>query len=83
MDEWSMMDDDESGETFFGAITSKDQSLFIKFLQLFDEQGTPRKKKKRSDEEDIGSYYNVGVYRVLPYPPNTKDAKDFFVQRTS
>jgi len=33
-------------------------------------------------EEEEEESYNVSVYRVLPYPPNTKDAKDFFVQRT-
>jgi hypothetical protein len=32
---------------------------------------------------DIGlvvkQHYNVDVYRVLPYPPGTKDVKDFFI----
>lgn len=26
--------------------------------------------------------YNVGMYQVGPYPPNTKNLKDFFIQRT-
>lgn len=26
--------------------------------------------------------YNVHVYKVLPYPPNTKDVDDFFVRRS-
>jgi hypothetical protein len=25
--------------------------------------------------------YNIAVYRVLPYPPYTKDVKDFFIDR--
>jgi hypothetical protein len=25
--------------------------------------------------------YNVAVYRILPYPPFTKDMKDFFIQK--
>jgi len=34
------------------------------------------------DEEYTEEDYNVSVYQVLPYPPNTKDVKDFFIQRT-
>jgi hypothetical protein len=26
--------------------------------------------------------YNVFLYRVLPYPPHTKEEKDFFIQRS-
>lgn len=33
------------------------------------------------EEEDEESY-NVSVYKVLPYPPNTKDVNESFVQRT-
>jgi hypothetical protein len=39
------------------------------------------KSLDEEDEEKDEESYNIGVYRVLPYPPNTKDAKDFFVQR--
>lgn len=39
-----------------------------------------------NDQEDTEGYsevdYNVCVYHILPYPPNTKDPKDFFIQRT-
>ncbi len=33
-------------------------------------------------EEEEEACYNVAVYAILPYPPNTKDPKDFFIQRT-
>jgi hypothetical protein len=26
--------------------------------------------------------YNVFLYRVLPYPPHTKEVNDFFIQRS-
>jgi hypothetical protein len=39
-----------------------------------------------NDQEDTEEYsetdYNVCVYQILPYPPNTKDPKEFFIQRT-
>ena len=38
-------------------------------------------KKSKEEEEEIQEYYNVSVYRVLPYPLNTKDEKDFFIQK--
>lgn len=34
------------------------------------------------EEEEEEACYNIGVYTILPYPPNTKDPKDFFIQRT-
>ncbi len=34
------------------------------------------------EEEEEQACYNVAVYTILPYPPNTKDPKDFFIQRT-
>jgi hypothetical protein len=34
------------------------------------------------EEEEMKQYYNVAVYKVLPYPPQTKDVKDFFMQKT-
>jgi endo-beta-N-acetylglucosaminidase D len=33
-------------------------------------------KKIIDREEQIKQHYNVYVYRVMPYPPNTKDKKD-------
>jgi hypothetical protein len=33
-------------------------------------------------EEDAAEDYNVSVYKILPYPPNTKNVKDSFIQRT-
>jgi len=33
-------------------------------------------KRIRDREEQIKQHYNVYVYRVMPYPPNTKDKKD-------
>ncbi len=32
--------------------------------------------------EQIEEYYNITIYQVHSYPPNTKEAKDFFIQRT-
>ncbi len=53
---------------------------------LFD---TPRLRLRKSifdflneSEEDTAESYNVAVYKVLPYPPNTKHVKDFFIERT-
>jgi hypothetical protein len=43
-------------------------------------------KSLLDEEEDTEEYseqdYNVCVYQILPYPPNTKEPKDFFIQRT-
>ncbi len=33
-------------------------------------------------EAEEKEQYNVCMYQVRPYPPNTKDPKDFFIQRT-
>jgi hypothetical protein len=83
MDDWLTNDEQELWETFFEDSQLEEDTLLANFLKLFGKQITWRRKKKSIDEEEeIGSYYNVCVYRVLPYPPNTKDTKDFFVQRT-
>ena len=34
------------------------------------------------EEEEMKQYYNVAVYKVLPYPSHTKDVKEFFMQKT-
>jgi hypothetical protein len=39
-------------------------------------------KNLAEEEEDTDENYNVCVYQILPYPPNTKDVKDSFIQRT-
>ncbi len=40
----------------------------------------------QKDDEETEEYseedYNVCVYQILPYPPHTKDHKEFFIQRT-
>jgi hypothetical protein len=41
-----------------------------------------RIKNLDEEEEDTDENYNVSVYQILPYPPNTKDVKDSFIQRT-
>jgi len=57
-------------------------SSVLRTLELLDDRISSEKRKKRKEEEEeMEQYYNVSVYRVLPYPPHTKDEKDFFVQR--
>ncbi len=56
-------------EPFYKSLFKTMKLLYGK--SLFDE-----------DEEEEEEDYNVSVYQVLPYPPNTKDPKDFFIQRT-
>lgn len=34
------------------------------------------------EEEEQQDDYNVGVYKILPYPPHTKDPNEFFIERT-
>jgi hypothetical protein len=54
----------------------------FKMMEHFDGLIKIMMRKKITDEEEeIEEQYNVGVYRELPYPPNTKDKKDFFVQK--
>jgi hypothetical protein len=78
-----LMDEEEEWVSFFDEHESDDDSLFTNFIRLFDEHASLwKKKKKKMDDDEIESYYNVSVYQVLPYPPNTKDSKDFFIQKT-
>ncbi|MCX6664038.1 MAG: hypothetical protein NTZ75_07305 [Euryarchaeota archaeon] len=81
MEDWLLMSEEDVWEHFFYENESEDDSLLANFMRLFREQSKWRKKKSIDEEEEIKSYYNVSVYRVLPYPPHTKDEKDFFVQR--
>jgi len=71
MKDWLLMSEEEVWERFFYENESEDDSLLANFMRLFREQPKWRKKKKKSidEEEEIKSYYNVSVYRVLPYPP--------------
>lgn len=75
-------EEEECFVTFFDCDVPKDESFFPYFVRLFGEQGKWRKKKKKSDEELEESYYGIGVYKILPYPPNTKDPRDFFIRKT-
>jgi preprotein translocase subunit SecA len=47
-------------------------------IQMISRMTTKIIKKEEEEE----ACYNVAVYAILPYPPNTKDPKDFFIQRT-
>ena len=82
MEDWLMMDAEESSKTSDEEIWWKDFSSILKIMELFDDEiGLVKRKKRKDQEEEEEQYYNVSVYRVLPYPPHTKDVKDFFVQR--
>jgi AAA15 family ATPase/GTPase len=81
MNIWSMMDEKEIWKNFLDDGESEDDVFFLQRKESFILSSKLRKKKKNIDEE-IGYYYNVSTYRILPYPPNTKDIKDFFIQRT-
>ena len=66
-------DEEKEGREYF---------MIFKAMERFDDLLSWVMRKKRKDqEEEIQEYYKVSVYRMLPYPPNTKDVKDFFVQR--
>jgi hypothetical protein len=41
------------------------------------------KKLLEDLEAEEKETYNVCLYQLRPYPPNTKDIKDFFIQRTN
>jgi hypothetical protein len=79
-----IMDEEKASEN------SKDEEAWNKYsmiFQMMEQLETSlkllkRKKSKEEEEEQLEEYYNVCVYRILPYPPNTKQTKDFFVQRT-
>ena len=80
-----------------GESTKNEEPLWKSFLQRFNpeddfwEQQSDfiemfikkrKKKKKGENDEEIGYYYNVGIYQILPYPPGTKDVRSSFVHRT-
>jgi hypothetical protein len=65
--------DEREGEAFFKRLMKMMKSFTPKLLLEDEEEDT-----EKYSEED----YNICVYQMLPYPPNTKDPKDFFIQRT-
>jgi len=64
--------DDEIYITRFLKQLQKTMKLLRPTLLLEEEE----------DEEYSEEDYNICVYQILPYPPNTKDPKDSFIQRT-
>jgi hypothetical protein len=78
MDDWLTLDQDEPLETFIVENESGDNSLLVHFLKLFDKRIKQKKKKISDQGEEMISHYNVYVYRILPYPPDSKDVQDFF-----
>ena len=36
-------------------------------------------KEPNDSQEQIKQEYNIAVYRILPFPPGTKNVKDFFI----
>jgi len=77
-----MMDAEESSENSDEEKEGKEYFMIFKAMErLGDPLNFLKRKKRKDEEEEIQEYYNVCVYRVLPYPPHTKDEKDFFVQR--
>ena len=82
MDDCWMIDLEEGWEIIFKKDEPEEDSLLLKYLRVFDYQIKLRKKKKSNEQKDeIESYYNVSIYRVLPYPPNSKDVKDSFIHK--
>ena len=82
MGDWQGAEEEEWFVTFFDCDVPENESFFPYFVRLFGEQGKWRKKKKKVEKEDEECYYNINIYKILPYPPNTKDVKEFFIQRT-
>jgi len=78
-----MMDEEEPSEN---CEEEREQNGYFRIFQLMEQFDAILKllkgKKSEEEEEELVEYYNVGVYRILPYPPNTKETKDFFIQKT-
>jgi hypothetical protein len=64
--------DEREVEAFFNRLKKMMKSFTPKLL--FEES--------EDTEEYSQEDYNVCVYQILPYPPNTKDPKDSFIQKT-
>jgi hypothetical protein len=65
MDSWFVRERREAGKKWL-------REMFGNILDI---------KTEGNDDDETEENYNVSVYRMLPYPPNTKDVKDFFIQR--
>ena len=82
MEDSMMIDAEESPEN---SDEEKEGTEYFTIFKAMEHHtglmGLMKRIKIIDQEEEIEEYYNVYVYQVLPYPPNTKDAKDFFVQR--
>ncbi len=63
--------DEKEVKDFLNRLQSTMKLLYPRMLLDDDED-------KEYNEED----YNVSIYQILPYPPNTKDPRDSFIQRT-
>ena len=82
MEYWLMSAAEEPSENSYEEKEGREYFMIFKAMERLDDLFTrAMRKKKKDQEEEIQEYYNVSVYRMLPYPPNTKDVKDFFVQR--
>jgi hypothetical protein len=82
MENCVIMDPEEPSEN---SDQEKEEKEYFRIFKAMERLGDPlnfwKRKKSKDQEEEIQEYYNVSVYRILPYPPNTKDEKDFFVQK--
>jgi len=76
MDEWLMVGHEDPFALLKEYIEEGDPS-FVGVWQL-----SKRLKKKKMNLEEEMEYYNIDVYKMLPYPPHTKELKDFFILRT-
>jgi hypothetical protein len=84
MEDWLMMDTEESSDNSDEEKEGKEYFMIFKAMErLGDPLNFLKRKKKKDEEQEVEQYYNVSVYRMLPYPPHTKDEKDFFIQKTS
>ncbi len=82
MEDLLTMDAEEPSENSEEEKGREDYFRIFKIMEHYkDLFGLIKRKKSKEEEEEIQEYYNVSVYRVLPYPPNTKDEKDFFIQK--
>jgi hypothetical protein len=82
MEDSIIMDTEESSENSDKEKEGKEYFMIFKMMEHNVNLLKLMKRIKITDqEEEVEEYYNVSVYQMLPYPPNTKDVKDFFVQR--
>jgi hypothetical protein len=79
-----IIDEEETPENSKDKEAWNKYSMIFQMMEQYDNflKRLKGKKSEEEEEEQLEEYYNVCVYRMLPYPPNTKEVKDFFVQRT-